>query len=81
MLSLDRWCLILQLLPLEVLELERVFCAMLVHCKITKFREINFKILARILATPRILSRVKRAENLEFCVWCGIVANIEHILP
>ncbi len=79
-LSLDKWCLSLQLLLLEIPEMERIFCAMLVQCKITKFREINFKILTQILATLKIISCIKKAENLQFCYCYGAVGSLKHIL-
>ncbi len=79
-LSLDKWCLSLQLLLLEIPEMERIFRAMLVQYKITKFREINFKILAWILAIPKIISCIKKAENLQFCYCCGAVGSLEHVL-
>ncbi len=79
-LSLDKWCLSLQLLLLEIPEMERIFHAMLVQCKITKFREINFKILAWILVTPKIISCIKKVENLQFCYYCGTVGSLEHVL-
>ena len=71
MLSLDNWCHSLQLLPLSVPESKMVFQWMLVCCKITKFQEVNFKILAQILATPKILAMVKNQDNIHLCVvWC-----------
>ncbi len=44
------------MVPLEVPECEQIFQQMLVSCKITKFRDINFKILARILVMLKILA-------------------------
>ncbi len=79
-LSLNNWCTRLNILPLEVPEVEKVFQEILLFCKITKFREINFKILSQILVMPKVISKVKHAENLAFCVWCGGLAMIEHIL-
>ncbi len=79
-LSLNNWCVRLNILPLEVPEAEKVFRDMLLFCKITKFREINFKILSQILVMPKVISKVKHVENLAFCVWCGEVAMIEYIL-
>ncbi len=46
MLSLDNWCHSLQLLQLSAPESEMVFQWMIAHCKITKFQEVHFKILA-----------------------------------
>ena len=80
MLSLDNWCHSLQLLPLSVPESKMVFQQMLVHCKITKFYKVNFKILAQILATPKILATVKNQDNIHWCVWCGAEGTLEHIL-
>ncbi len=71
MLSLTNWCHALEILLLEVPESEQVFQQMLVNCKITKFREVNFKILAHILATPKIVARVHQTDNLSWCAWCG----------
>ncbi len=57
-----------------------VFQWLLVCCKITKFQEVNFKILAQILATPKILAMVKNQDNICWCVWCGAEGTLEHIL-
>ena len=57
-LTLDKWCVFFNRVSFEILELEQIFQRMLVQCKPTKFREINYKILARILATPKIISKV-----------------------
>ncbi len=53
---------------------------MLVACKVTKFWQINYKILSRILATPKIIAAVCNAENLQWCVWFGALGTLEHIL-
>ena len=55
-LSLDNWCEDLVTLPYNCQKSELVFLQMLVACKVNKFWEINYKILARILATPKIIS-------------------------
>ncbi len=80
LLSLSNWLHYFSILPLEVPEIERIFQRMLVHCKVTKFWEINYKILARILATPKIIAKVQQEDNLAICVWCGVEATLEHIL-
>ena len=80
MLTLTRWCTYLHVLPYEDFQLQAIFHHMLVACKITKFHEINFKILSRILVTPKILSKIKGEENLQWCAWCGELASLEHIL-
>ena len=53
---------------------------MLVFCKINKFKEVNYKILSRILLTPKILVKIKDCENISICVACGAVASLEHVL-
>ncbi len=57
-----------------------IFRYMLRSCHITKFCEINFKILSRILVMPKIVAKIKCNPSLQFCAWCGLVANIEYIL-
>ena len=57
-----------------------VFQWLLVCCKITKFQEVNFKILAQILATPKILAMVKNQDNIHWCMWCGAEGTLEHII-
>ncbi len=80
MLSLENWCLWLEIVPLEVPECKCIFCRMLVACKITKFKEVNYKILSQILVTPKVLARIRSAENIHWCIWCGGEASLEHIL-
>ncbi len=67
-LSLSKWEHILGLMPLEHKEKETIFVSMLKKCRITKFQEINFKILSRILLMPAVLSVIKSG----FCYWCGV---------
>ncbi len=50
MLSLENWNQALDILPLEEFQYQAIFECMLLACKISKFQEINFKILAWILA-------------------------------
>ncbi len=57
-LTLDKWCVFFNRVSFEIPELEQIFRRMLVQCKPTKFREINYKILVRILATPKIIFKV-----------------------
>ena len=78
--SLDKWCKALNLLPLSEDETKQVFRDMLVHCKISKFWEVNYKILTRILATPVVIAAVHNNPSLSWYYWCGARANIEHIL-
>ena len=66
--------------PLEIPYLEKIFHCMLITCKITKFKEVNYKILSRILLTPKMLSRIVTEPELQWCVWCGAEASLEHIL-
>lgn len=69
-----------EMVSLDVAESERVFNRMLVFCKINKFKEVNYKILARILLTPKLLAKIKDQENILICVACGAVASLKHIL-
>lgn len=80
--SLNNWTNKLQILPLEQDEIKKVFHHMLIHCKVTKFWEINFKILSHILVTPVVLSAILHMHNLDLvkCYWCGERTNIDHIL-
>ncbi len=72
LLSLDRWSHFFEKIPLDVVESERVFNQMLVFCKINKFKEVNYKILSRILLTPKILATIKDHENFNlYCMWCS----------
>ncbi len=64
MLSLENWNQALDILPLEEFQYQAIFEHMLLACKISKFWEINFKILAQILAMPKIIVKVKGADNL-----------------
>ncbi len=57
-----------------------IFRHMLWQCKYTKFREINFKILAWILVTLKIISMVHGDRNLAACPWCKYEGTLEHIL-
>ena len=53
---------------------------MLHSCKITKFFEINFKILHCILATPSLIAKIQKDKLLEQCYWCHSKADLDHIL-
>ncbi len=57
----------------------KFFLNMLCLCKVTKFWKINYKILARILATPKMISSCQNKENIQWCVWCGVQVTLEHI--
>ena len=74
------WEKALDMMPLEKPYCESIFRHMLVACKVTKFWQINYKILSRILATPKVISAVQGAENLQWCIWCGALGTLEHIL-
>ncbi len=74
------WERSLELMPLEIQECKTIFCDMLVWCKITKFLEIKYKILTRILATPTVLSSIHKDPVLNVCSFCGMRVNIDHIL-
>ena len=67
-LDLNNWCWFFSIVPLEVPECKHIFYRMLVSCKITKFRTINLKILACILATLKIIAGIRKADNLRWCV-------------
>ncbi len=57
-----------------------ILIRILKNCKINKFHEINFKILARILVMPKMLSSIKGKDNLQWCAWCGKLGSLEHVL-
>ena len=80
MLDLNKWCQILGVVPMEVPECKHIFHRMLVSCKITKFHTVNYKILAYILATLKIIAGIRKEDNLRWCVWCSDVASLEHVL-
>ncbi len=42
----------------------QVFKSILVKCKITKFWEVNFKILTQILAIPVVIAAVQKTQIL-----------------
>ncbi len=67
-LSLDGQVYYLCMVPLDIPHLEKIFHHMLVACKITKFKEVNYKILSRILLTPKLLSRIVTKPELQWCV-------------
>ena len=52
---------------------------MLKKCKILKFFEVNFKILHCILATPALISKIRKDNTLAKCFWCGEEASIDHL--
>ncbi len=79
-LRLTKWLEFFNMVPFEIPQLEAIFYHMVVGCKITKFKEINYKILSQILLTPKILSCMKGIPTLNRCAWCGAVASLEHIL-
>lgn len=58
-LALVKWNLFFEILRLDDKETMAVFVHMIKKCKYTKFREVNFKILAQILLTPQILAHIK----------------------
>ncbi len=67
-------------MPLTRAESEMVFMHMIYKCEYTKFCEINFKILAHILVTPKILSHIHKNPSLDRCPWCTAVGTLEHYL-
>ncbi len=56
------------------------FTHLLKQCKLTKFREFNFKLLHRILATLVVISVIQKVASVALCSWCGSRADIDHIL-
>ncbi len=66
-------------MQIELIEIWKSFKSMLKKCKITKFYEINFKIFHRILATPMLISKIRKDPQLSKCLWCGGHANIDHL--
>ncbi len=78
--SLVKWDLALGIMPTSKGEAQMIFMRMLKKCKFTKFHEINFKILIRILVTPKMLSCIKKNPSISKCTYCGSIAGIDHIL-
>ncbi len=79
-LSLEKWFVFLQMMPLNRAECQNIFIQMIKSCKYTKFREVNFKILAQILISPSLLALIRKNLALHYCTWCAGVVNLEHIL-
>ncbi len=65
MLTLSNWCQELTILPYDTTKSQLIFTRILKNYKINKFHEINFKILAQILVTPKMLSSIKGEDNLQ----------------
>ena len=80
MLLLEKWDKFFQLIPSSKGHYKMIFRHMLWQCKYTKFREINFKILAWILVTPKIILMVCGDGNLAACPWCKHEGTLEHVL-
>ena len=49
-------------------------------CKVTKFWEVNYKILMRILATPVVITTSNPNLGTPVCFICSGVANLHHVL-
>ncbi len=64
MLSLTKWEHYFKIIPLSMGEKQVIFRKMLKDCKISQFREINFKILSCILVTPKMLSKIRNEPTL-----------------
>ncbi len=64
---------------LKLIDVWRSYKFMLKKCKILKFFEVNFKILHQILAILALISKIRKDKNLTKCLWCGEVANINHL--
>ena len=79
-LSLEYWEKKPNIPPLSWEDKTKVFCVILVKCKITKFWNVNYKILTRILATPVVLSAVNSRGGSANCIKCGAITGISHIL-
>ena len=80
MLSLTKWEILFHMMLQTMVGKQLVFKRMLESCKYTKFCEINFKILAQVLLTPKILASMKSLPHLAFCPWCGDLGTLEHML-
>ncbi len=80
MLSLTKWETFFQKMPKSSIGKQLIFKHMLEFCIYTKFQEVNFKILSRILLTPKILAAVKSEPTLSACPWCKGLGTLEHIL-
>ncbi len=53
---------------------------MLVKCKITKFWEVNYKILMRILVTLVVIIASNPNLGILVCFICSDIANLHHVL-
>ncbi len=49
-------------------------------CKITKFWDVNYKILSQILVTPVVLHVVSPGTGTPNCITCGAHAGVSHIM-
>ncbi len=79
-LPLAKWKHFFQIMPLNKVEVQLVFMRMLEQCRISKFREVNFKILVRILLMLKILSKMKKDLTLSSCPWCNNEGMLEHVM-
>ncbi len=61
---------VLEIIPMASDESKIVFRDMLVHFRVFKFLEINYKILTRILVTPAVLAAIHRNPALSRCGYC-----------
>ncbi len=79
-LSLEKWFVFLQMMPLNRAKYQNIFIQMIKSYKYTKFREVNFKILAQVLISPSLLALIRKNPALHSYTWCAGIANLEHIL-
>ena len=80
MLSLAKWDLFFGCMPSSKPEKQMIFQRMLHRCKISKFREVNFKLLVHILLSLKVLLKVWNIPRMAKCPWCGEISNIEHMM-
>ena len=78
--TLIKWEVALQILPLSTTDMSLVFKRLMQKIKISKLRDCNFKILHRILATPALISKIRKNPNMVSCIWCRGYAKLDHML-
>ncbi len=59
-----KWFEYFVIFPFEDFQATKIFKQILVACKVTKFWETNYKILAQILVILKIIAVVRGEENL-----------------
>ena len=77
--SLTKWEIILEQ-TISFDEQQQAFHNMIHVCKINKFKEVNFKIIHGILATPFLISKIRKNPELVKCFLYGEKADLAYVL-